>query len=98
MRSLRPALLSAVLLVTILPSPTGASGTPSPSAPTAAPTASSDAVLAAGSGTDLITDITGFYVAGGAGASYTPVDPVRLLDTRSGNGLDEDCSGTACSL
>jgi carboxypeptidase T len=100
MRSLRPALLSAVLLVTVLPSTTGARGAPSAaSEPDRAPTASSAAVLAAGSGTDLITDITGFYVAGGAGASYTPVDPVRLLDTRSGNGLDgRFASGTPRSV
>ena len=100
MRSLRPALLSAVLLVTILPSPTGASGAPAaPPDDVIAPTASSPEVLAAGSGTDLITDVTGYYVAGGAGASYTAVEPVRLLDTRSGNGLaNRFASGTPRSV
>lgn len=33
---------------------------------------------------DLVADVTGYYSA--AGAAFTPVDPVRLLDTRSGLG------------
>ena len=67
------ALLAAILLAAITPSPTDA--------------ASSDAYYAAGSGADAITDITGYYLPDGSGATYVPVDPVRLLDTRSGNGL-----------
>ena len=100
MRPLRPALLSAVLLVTILPSPTGATGTPpAPPDDAVVPTASSADVRAAGSGTDLITDITGYFVAGDAGASFTPVAPVRLLDTRAGVGLDgRFVSGTPRSV
>jgi hypothetical protein len=34
----------------------------------------------------LVLDVTGYYVAG-SGASYVPLEPVRLLDTRVGNGL-----------
>jgi carboxypeptidase T len=100
MRSLRPALLSLVLLVTILPVPTRAAGS-ARSEPDAgaAPTASSADVFAAGSGTDLITDVTGYFVAGGAGASYTPVEPVRLLDTRAAVGLSgRFVSGTVRSV
>ena len=88
MRSLRPALLSALLLVTVLPLPTRAApGTTTEPTSSAAPTASSAAVVAAGSGTDLLTDITGYFVDGNAGAAFTPLEPVRLLDTRTGNGL-----------
>ena len=35
----------------------------------------------------LIVDVTGYYRAGDAGAEWYPVDPTRLLDTRSGNEL-----------
>ena len=100
MRSLRPALLSAVLLVTILPSPTGASGARTPAAePAVDPAASSAAVVAAGSGTDLLTDVTGYFVDGDGGASFTPVEPVRLLDTRAGRGLQGPfVSGTPRSV
>ena len=42
---------------------------------------------AGGSRTHLVFDITGYYLPDGSGATYVPVDPVRLLDTRSGNGL-----------
>ena len=88
MRSLRPALLSALLLVTVLPLPTQAApGTTSEPTASADPTASSAATIAAGSGTDLLTDVTGYFVDGNAGAAFTPLEPVRLLDTRTGNGL-----------
>jgi len=40
-----------------------------------------------GSRTQLIFDVTGYFLAGSTGATFQPVDPVRLLDTRSGNGL-----------
>lgn len=47
------------------------------------------AVYKAGSGqsTDLVFDVTGYFVADTSGATYEPVAPVRLLDTRVANGL-----------
>jgi len=41
----------------------------------------------AGNRTDLVFDVTGFFTADGTGATYHPLNPLRLLDTRSGNGL-----------
>ena len=35
----------------------------------------------------LLFDVTGYYRAGDAGAEWYPIDPIRLLDTRVGNGL-----------
>jgi subtilisin len=37
---------------------------------------------ASGSTTHLILDVTGYFVAGSAGAVYVPLHPERLLDTR----------------
>ena len=37
--------------------------------------------------TQLLVDVTGYFVADDGGATYEPVAPVRLLDTRFGNGL-----------
>jgi len=37
--------------------------------------------------TDLILDITGYYLADASGATYEPVTSVRKLDTRNGTGL-----------
>jgi hypothetical protein len=47
------------------------------------------AVYMSGSGarTHLLMDVTGYFVTG-SGALYTAADPVRLLDSRFGNGLD----------
>jgi hypothetical protein len=36
--------------------------------------------------TQLIADVEGYYVAGAAGDGYVPVNPDRLLDTRTGTG------------
>ena len=44
-------------------------------------------VAASGTTTHLVFDVTGYYKQGNAGAEWYPVSPVRLLDTRSGNGL-----------
>jgi hypothetical protein len=44
---------------------------------------------AAGSSTHLIVDVTGYFVPGPSGATYVPLTPVRLLDTRVGTGLNE---------
>ncbi len=48
------------------------------------------AVYRAGSGatTDFVFDVTGYFLADDSGATYDPVEPVRLLDTRADNGLD----------
>ena len=47
------------------------------------------AVYKAGSGgtTHLIFDVTGYFVRSSAGSTYFSFAPVRLLDTRIGNGL-----------
>jgi alpha-tubulin suppressor-like RCC1 family protein len=41
----------------------------------------------AGAKTDLLFDVTGYYVPGATGATYVALSPARLLDTRVGNGL-----------
>jgi hypothetical protein len=41
----------------------------------------------AGSRTDLVFDVTGYYTPDLTGATYVPVTPARLLDTRVGVGL-----------
>jgi hypothetical protein len=41
----------------------------------------------AGNTTDLVFDVTGYYTADMTGATYHPMTPARLLDSRSGNGL-----------
>ncbi len=35
----------------------------------------------------VIFDVTGYFLPGMSGATYVPLSPSRLLDTRSGNGL-----------
>ncbi|MFI8522345.1 FlgD immunoglobulin-like domain containing protein [Streptomyces sp. NPDC085481] len=35
---------------------------------------------------DLLADVAGYYVEGGAGARFTAMQPMRLLDTRTGLG------------
>jgi hypothetical protein len=40
----------------------------------------------AGATTELVFDVTGYYTPDETGATFTPVEPVRLLDTRYGNG------------
>ena len=37
--------------------------------------------------TELIVDVTGYFLADSTGSTYEPIAPVRLLDTRFGNGL-----------
>jgi hypothetical protein len=39
-----------------------------------------------GNTTDLVFDVTGYYTADLTGASFVPITPARLLDTRVGNG------------
>jgi hypothetical protein len=47
------------------------------------------ATYMAGSGntTDLVFDVTGYYTPDSTGATFVPIAPIRLLDTRVGNGL-----------
>ena len=45
------------------------------------------ATLAPSGSTDLIFDVTGYFVPDATGATYVPLTPARLLDTRVGNGL-----------
>jgi hypothetical protein len=43
----------------------------------------------------LVFDVTGYFFFGDSGATYVPIDPTRLLDTRVDNGLsDVFVSGT----
>lgn len=39
------------------------------------------------SSTNVIFDVTGYFVGGPWGATFIPLDPTRILDTRSGVGL-----------
>jgi hypothetical protein len=41
----------------------------------------------AGNTTDLVFDVTGFFTPDVSGATYHPMTPARLLDTRNGTGL-----------
>jgi glucose/arabinose dehydrogenase len=41
----------------------------------------------AGKTAQVIFDVTGYFVPDASGATYHPLAPTRLLDTRSGNGL-----------
>ena len=50
-------------------------------------TLSATFVGAPGSVTDLVFDVTGYYTQDLTGALYVPIVPVRLLDSRSQNGL-----------
>ncbi len=43
-------------------------------------------ISSAGGTTDLVFDVTGYYTADLTGAGFMPMTPVRLLDTRNGNG------------
>jgi hypothetical protein len=36
---------------------------------------------------ELIFDVTGYFAAGDSGAVFVPLNPARLLDSRTGNGL-----------
>ena len=40
-----------------------------------------------GSKTSLVFDVSGYFVPGATGGTFTPLAPARVLDTRSGNGL-----------
>jgi serine protease len=51
-------------------------------------TLSATYISTTGQTTDLVFDVTGYFVQGDTtGARYVPVTPARLLDTRVGNGL-----------
>ena len=39
-----------------------------------------------GAKTSLVLDVTGYFLPDGSGATYLPVPPARILDTRSGSG------------
>jgi Fibronectin type III domain len=51
-------------------------------------TVSATFMAANGNTTDLVFDVTGYYTADTTGATFMPISPVRLLDTRVGNGLE----------
>ena len=40
-----------------------------------------------GSRANLIFDVSGYFVPGATGATYVPLTPARILDTRTGSGL-----------
>ena len=50
-------------------------------------TLSATYLYTAGATTDFIFDVTGYFVPNTTGATYVPLTPARLLDTRVGNGL-----------
>ena len=50
-------------------------------------TLSATFLSSAGNKTDLVFDVTGYYTADLTGATYVPIAPARLLDTRVANGL-----------
>jgi hypothetical protein len=41
----------------------------------------------AGATTHVVLDVTGYFLNGTAGATFVPIPPARILDTRVGNGL-----------
>ena len=47
----------------------------------------SPTAAAAGKTAHAIFDVTGYFLPGVSGATYVPLTPTRLLDTRYGNGL-----------
>ena len=51
-------------------------------------TLSATYVAAAGATTHLIFDVTGYYLAGPGGASFFPLTPTRVLDSRSNVGAN----------
>src|SRR6185369_4787166 len=42
---------------------------------------------AAGRSTQLIVDVTGYFLAGDTHATYSTITPVRVLDSRPGTGI-----------
>jgi len=52
---------------------------------------------AAGKHADLILDVTGYFLAG-SGSRYTPITPVRILDSRSGLGTTKFHANVARSF
>lgn len=83
--------------VRVYPTPSGAQAAPAVSnlnvvagvtqanAVTVALGAGGDVSFAASTTADLLADVAGYYRAGGA-TGYTPLDPVRVMDTRTGTG------------
>ncbi len=53
---------------------------------------------AAGSTANVVFDVTGYFTTAAAGATYFPVTPARLADSRAGNGLSRLTSGAAQNL
>jgi YVTN family beta-propeller protein len=47
---------------------------------------------------NVVADLAGYYTTSGAGASFVPVGPVRLLDTRNGTGGYDAPVGQAQSI
>ena len=39
---------------------------------------------------ELVFDVTGYFATGASGAVFVPLNPARLLDSRTGNGLSGD--------
>lgn len=50
-------------------------------------TLSATYMSSAGNRTDLVLDVTGYFTPDTTGATYHALTPVRLLDTRTGNGM-----------
>jgi outer membrane protein assembly factor BamB len=52
-------------------------------------TLSATYVSTPGNSTDLVFDVTGYFTPDSTGATYHPMTPARLLDTRHNNGLSQ---------
>jgi hypothetical protein len=49
--------------------------------------------MAPGGSADFIFDVTGYFMPDQSGATYVPLTPARLLDSRYANGLSGKFSG-----
>jgi hypothetical protein len=58
-------------------------------------TLSATYISTAGNTTDLVFDVTGYFTPDTSGATFHPLAPARLLDTRVGNGLSGKLSANA---
>ncbi len=55
-------------------------------------------VSGTGATADAIFDVTGYFMPNASGATYVPLTPARILDTRAGNGLPTKLTNHAGAL
>jgi hypothetical protein len=51
-------------------------------------------ISASGNTTDLVFDVTGYFTADTSGETYHTINPVRVLDSRTGNGMPSSVAAT----